>query len=267
MPEFFLNTEGADWFAELRDFDRGYIEAMFFTNGDTGLPNDHILNTLGVRKMTRALRDQIRAECTQFLHKNAYWLGKARQAGVDDEQLGRDLWYTRQGHGVGYWSRDELSGDNKEIGERLAKAASDTGEVYISIVPGGYITSWGGRKIKKPVEPRRVRRYGGIEPETIFGYDTHSQQEMRRYLHGRSVGYAKGDVIGKLRVTGRFGTRVGGGHTLIELACNCGSAPFFTRKSELKRGRVQSCGCLRSTSAKGFRLVYAKKQEATNVDA
>lgn len=28
------------------------------------------------------------------------------------EQLGHDLWYTRNGHGVGFWSRPEIYGDD-----------------------------------------------------------------------------------------------------------------------------------------------------------
>ena len=38
---------------------------------------------------------------------------------TDPGQLGLDLWFTQNGHGVGFWSRDELWGD--ELGDRMSE--------------------------------------------------------------------------------------------------------------------------------------------------
>jgi len=42
----------------------------------------------------------------------------------DDEQWGHDLWLTENGHGVGYWCRDELNIDiqGESLGDRLSDA-------------------------------------------------------------------------------------------------------------------------------------------------
>lgn len=52
--------------------------------------------------------------------------------GYDATQMGHDLWYTRNGHGVGFWSREQLDSDDPgevTLGERLTKVAGDMGNV------------------------------------------------------------------------------------------------------------------------------------------
>lgn len=46
----------------------------------------------------------------------------------DETQAGRDLYYTRAGHGVGYWDREALEADG--LGERLSNAAG-RGEINL----------------------------------------------------------------------------------------------------------------------------------------
>jgi hypothetical protein len=60
------------------------------------------------------------------------------------EQAGRDLWFTRQGHGTGFWDRDEdtyaisehcpLGGEL--IRDRLDMIARGMGEVYVHVSRG-----------------------------------------------------------------------------------------------------------------------------------
>ena len=45
MPEFMLNSDAR--FESLPEFTKGYVEAMFFTNGDTGADDEDKLNRLG----------------------------------------------------------------------------------------------------------------------------------------------------------------------------------------------------------------------------
>jgi hypothetical protein len=51
-----------------------------------------------------------------------------------EEQAGRDFWFTRQGHGTGFWDRDEL--EPEELGDKLSDRAKRFGEVYPEISRG-----------------------------------------------------------------------------------------------------------------------------------
>jgi len=89
------------------------------------------------------------------------WLMRVADS-YDDEQAGRDFWFTRQGHGVGFWDRKALEVDlfpdinpapglggwrvwdeNREqgpcagsIGDGLSDAAKAIGETYCEISRG-----------------------------------------------------------------------------------------------------------------------------------
>jgi hypothetical protein len=117
MTEFQLNTPRRSHpFYALDDFAKGYVEAMFFTNGDTGDERENLLNELGVERLTHAAIEDIAKDCNAFLGAIMpdgcfvrQWLD--RVANYDDEQAGRDFWFTRQGHGAGFWDREELKGE------------------------------------------------------------------------------------------------------------------------------------------------------------
>ena len=148
-------------FYALDDFAKGYVEAMFFTNGDTGDEKEDKLNELGVERLTKASVAAIKSYCGDFLGQimpdgcfARQWINRAES--YDDEQAGRDLWFTAQGHGVGFWDRKELELDLFEpsaeqraatqtggwradgegpckgtIGEGLTEAAKKAGERYV----------------------------------------------------------------------------------------------------------------------------------------
>lgn len=125
MPQFILNGPSDD-----DDFVAGYIEAMFFTNGDTGDERENLLNDLGTERLTRAARKSITADCRAFLSQimpdgcfARQWLDRAED--YDDEQAGQDFWFTRQHHGAGFWDRDELP---KDLRDGLTAAAKAQGE-------------------------------------------------------------------------------------------------------------------------------------------
>lgn len=141
MPQFELNTPAKGHpFYSLDSFAKGYVEAMFFTNGDTGDERENLLNDLGVERLTHKSIASIKRDCDAFL---AYkmpdgasvreWLNRVAYV-FEDDQAGRNFWFTRQGHGVGFWSRNEL--DNAGIGEALSKAARSLGECYVEAYRG-----------------------------------------------------------------------------------------------------------------------------------
>ena len=53
----------------------------------------------------------------------AFW--DCRQEGA-----GRDLWFTRQGHGVGFWDKSDDFYGSAEIRDAMDAAASALGEVH-----------------------------------------------------------------------------------------------------------------------------------------
>lgn len=136
MPEFIL--EGRDHAARAEsEFVLGFIEAMFFTEcspaysasewlsdeckdaqeqgqADGTLPGD-----VGYSDLHPDSLRNIRAFCEVFQRDNAASLAQAYdRPDYDETQAGRDLWFTSQGHGVGFWDRN--LGD---IGDKLSDAA------------------------------------------------------------------------------------------------------------------------------------------------
>ncbi|WP_191569156.1 hypothetical protein [Paracoccus yeei] len=139
MPEFIL--EGRDHAARAESpFVLGFIEAMFFTEcspaymsdewvsdecreaqeqgqADGTLPGDVGYCDLHPESLAR-----IRAFCEAFQRENAALLAQAyARPDYDETQAGRDLWYTSQGHGVGFWDRAAL--DAEGLGDKLSDAA------------------------------------------------------------------------------------------------------------------------------------------------
>lgn len=135
MPQFVLNTSPPHHaYDSLDSFAQSYVEAMFFTNGDCGDEREDILNELGVGRLTRKACEAIAADCKAFQEANAELLRQAcERDGYDEERAAHDFWYTRQGHGVGYWDRGQLDADG--LGAALTKAAK-VGEAYVELWRG-----------------------------------------------------------------------------------------------------------------------------------
>ncbi len=97
-----------------------YLEAIYFT--ETG-DNDQPPSTAELTPLTKC---QAYIDCRNFL-----WAigGNDPVDGFDDldpEQLGHDLWLTRNGHGVSFSDRVELYGEaNTELFTRLARAMGE----------------------------------------------------------------------------------------------------------------------------------------------
>lgn len=128
MPEFQLDFGGRaayEAYEKLDAFTQGYIEALFFTN--TGSADDEELETATVSDLAPSTLQEIATDCAAFQALPAY--AQAKQVGkFTDEQAGRDFWYTRNGHGVGFWDRPEIYGG---LDEELSEAARKCGEKYV----------------------------------------------------------------------------------------------------------------------------------------
>jgi len=87
---------------QAEDFRRGYVAAAMFTAFDE---QD--------ARLTRATRRAIARDCAAFLGKAAPLIAACEDRhtpGSGDDtawnHAGRDFWYTREGHGCGFWDGD-----------------------------------------------------------------------------------------------------------------------------------------------------------------
>jgi hypothetical protein len=137
MPEFQLEGASEPDFRALDSFTQGYIEALFFTSEGPGVSTREFKTKVYQKRLEEGQADgqlpgdvgfpdlapetlaRIVADCKGFQERNAALLQEAYD--TDDyeaEQAGRDFWFTRNGHGVGYWDRKALEVNG--IGDRLS---------------------------------------------------------------------------------------------------------------------------------------------------
>ncbi len=184
MPAFEMNGKHLPAFKSMDSFTQGYIEAMFFTECEPGTDADShepetqsaLHGDCGFDDLAPEAIERIVTQCAVFQASNAELLDLAYARDYDRRQAGRDFWFTRNGHGVGYWDRKELDPDSAEyealtaemvanrdnnavwgealrkrnvltamsIGERLSRAARKAGEVYVYIGDDGRVYHDGG---------------------------------------------------------------------------------------------------------------------------
>jgi hypothetical protein len=113
------------------DFVRGYVECIYFSGtGEDGQPENNA-------KLSPQALQRIAKDCAEFKQIAALPLAHAYAHNQYDEaQAGRDLWFTRNGHGVGFWDRrlgavgDDLARDARSMGQCDAYAGDD-GLIYL----------------------------------------------------------------------------------------------------------------------------------------
>ena len=103
-------------YSKLDLFTKGYIEALFFTEGSE--EGDELYGDVGIYDFAPATLAQIIEDCTTFQQDHSDLLAEAyEQDSYDVDRAGNDFWYTRQGQGVGYWDRGL-----GEVGKELTEA-------------------------------------------------------------------------------------------------------------------------------------------------
>lgn len=115
-------------------FTSGYIEAVFFTA-------DEDMSDKGLVDIASDDLVQICLECKNFQEDNKSLLDIAyEKLGYTENQAGIDFWFTRNGHGVGYWDRglgkvgDELSVVSRQLKNSDVYAGDDE-LVYFTNLP------------------------------------------------------------------------------------------------------------------------------------
>lgn len=130
MPEFVMDTSGrvaafppvqttsVQWF-QLDGFTQGYIEAMFFTESGSDTDGKDVSEDACFGDIAPEALVTIMADCAKFLcpdggPKQGPNTDAIEAAGEVSEldmdavwmKAGRDFWYTRNGHGCGFWDGD-----------------------------------------------------------------------------------------------------------------------------------------------------------------
>lgn len=132
--------------SKLDDFTKGYVEAMFFTDCHHDNPE---LEYKTVDDLAPETLEKMIEDCAAFRasllkdESGQNYLDLAYDCaarGYDETQAGHDFWFTRNGHGVGFWDRGL-----GVVGEKLSEAcgfktewppldvyAGDDGKLYIA---------------------------------------------------------------------------------------------------------------------------------------
>jgi len=154
MPEFILPGKESPEFNTLDPFTQGYIEAMFFTDGEQlhldGCGNGTFLADSSEAPCFGDLAPEALAtiilDCATFQAANRESLEVAYSRAYDAAQAGRDYWFTRNRHGVGFWDRKELEPDSEEYERLTAVMMANQGdrEVWGQALAARKIISDGG---------------------------------------------------------------------------------------------------------------------------
>jgi hypothetical protein len=139
MSEFILDhgtREAGQQFLALDEFTQGYIEAVFFTDTGTGDDAENGLQDATFADLAPESLADIIADCAKFQDDAKIVTLIESECGT--EHAGRDFWYTRQGHGCGFWDGDwsDMASDiltprSKEFGERNVYRGDD-GLIYLA---------------------------------------------------------------------------------------------------------------------------------------
>lgn len=122
----------------------GYIKAAIFTTmDDNDRPLDRRFSTDSVGPDVRAAAKEA---CDAFRDENKVLVAQAlAQPDYSEARLGNDFWMTRNGHGTGFWDRDELAvtppaseiGKGATLGDALAEMANQAKPVDLVLGDDG----------------------------------------------------------------------------------------------------------------------------------
>lgn len=117
----------------IQEFIRGYLTAALWSSTHTFMSEDGQteLDTVELDgyEWADGEAEKLHDECRDFIQANTDDLiayVDTLSEGKEWDCAGHDFWFTRNGHGVGYWDRGL-----GELGERLTKATKAYGEVYL----------------------------------------------------------------------------------------------------------------------------------------
>jgi hypothetical protein len=106
-------------------FTKAYIEAALWSSvGDNDEPLD---KNYSIQDISSETLQKMEADCAKFQKENVTDIAQYDHPSFSPEEMaGHDFWLTRNGHGVGFWDRDDCLPES--AGERLTVAANAFGE-------------------------------------------------------------------------------------------------------------------------------------------
>lgn len=123
MPEYHIPLGDQQTWQCLDAFTQGYWEAAFFTNQEE-------IGDLTFADVAKSAWERAVEDCKKFQTDNAALLDRAyNRPGYGETRAGTDFWFTRNGHGTGYWDRDELGALGDELSEACERREVD---LYVS---------------------------------------------------------------------------------------------------------------------------------------
>lgn len=150
MPEFQLDkggdvgfSNGPFYWHNLDVFTQGYIEAMFFTWPEDQGEYIGGITSPGFSDISTGTLIDIINDCSAFQEQACSLLEQAYATPIYDKvQAGRDFWFTRNGHGVGFWDRGLPGTLGNDLGNmcgwrsknfpELDAHLGDDGKVYLT---------------------------------------------------------------------------------------------------------------------------------------
>lgn len=143
MTEYALpiDNAGPAWHA-LDAFTQGFIEAAFFAETSCyaacaffepeaqervreGQADGSIPSDAGPEDLHPGSLAAVTALCSRFQADNAALLAEAYARDYDAVQAGWDFYFTRAGHGAGYWDREQLRREHDDIPTLQAKMRAE----------------------------------------------------------------------------------------------------------------------------------------------
>lgn len=120
------------------DFTKGYVQSALFSSTDDrdesgGLPMDKNYEMEDIDEKT--LQHMIE-DCKKFQRENSQYFEKID---LDDSEAGAMFWYSRNGHGTGFWDVKDWKNEYAEAyGDHLHQAAKRYGEYNLYVGDGAY---------------------------------------------------------------------------------------------------------------------------------
>jgi hypothetical protein len=121
----------------LDEFSRAYMTAALWSSHDESdeCGGDPMDDNYGIQHIADETFAAMIEDCQAFQRDHAQTL--ARCSG-DMSQAGHDFWLTRNGHGTGFWDRDDAVWD-KAAREELSRSARSSGNVDLYVGDDGRI--------------------------------------------------------------------------------------------------------------------------------
>lgn len=122
------------------EFTRGYIACALWSSNDESTPQggEPMDSNYSITDIAPETLAQMCADCADFQSTHGALLAQAYEHPYEAQRAGHDFWLTRNGHGAGFWDRDEIP---RELGALLTAASKQYKDVDLYIGDDGKIYS------------------------------------------------------------------------------------------------------------------------------